>query len=64
MKAYLVRVCAGLNALLLLMAVVLFSENGPKFNSFKELAVVALIFLTPAFTLFTLFAPDDAHPRR
>lgn len=63
MKTYLVRVCAGLNVLLLLAAGMLFYEHGPRTNDLRELAVVLLIFIAPAFTLFTLFAPDDTRER-
>jgi hypothetical protein len=59
MKAYLIRVCAGLNVLLLLMAILMFYERGVSAAEGKELVVVLLIFITPAFTLFTLFAPDE-----
>lgn len=58
-ETYLIRVCAGLNVLLLLAAVMLFYEHGPSTGNLKEFAVVLLIFIAPAFTLFTLFAPND-----
>ncbi|HVQ15765.1 MAG TPA: hypothetical protein VMS40_19330 [Vicinamibacterales bacterium] len=63
MKPYLIRVCAGLNVLLLFTAGMLFYESGAGVADGKELAVMFLIVIAPAFTLFTLFAPDDSRTR-
>ena len=49
--------------LLLLTAVMLFYESGAGAADGKELAVMFLIIIAPAFTLFTLFAAEDSRPR-
>ena len=55
MRTYLNRVAGLLNAVLLVFAVVML--QGAKFNDLKDLAFTILLIVTPAFTVFTLFAP-------
>ncbi len=57
MQTYLKKVCGILNALLLVVALILFSGSGPLRG--KDLVFAILVIVTPAFTLFFLLSPPS-----
>lgn len=55
MQTYLKGIAGALNASLLVLALVMVMDPNPIGG--KELLFAILLIITPAFTLFTLFAP-------
>ena len=57
MKEYFRKIAIGLNAGLLIVVIVMLTDAGQMDGT--EILVVLLAIAAPAFTLLTLFAPDE-----